>query len=113
MIVRKALLLGTIAYMPLSLAIAQSAPGDQRPELTARASGDVPTTSTSINPEVQSERWNLFYQATSIGQYHGAFPSPYEGANSLQSYPERDLSLNHHALLRFAVRPKYSVLLRS
>jgi high affinity Mn2+ porin len=42
---------------------------------------------------VESERWNLFYQATSIGQYHGTFNSPYEGPFSLQDYPERDVSL--------------------
>ncbi len=41
----------------------------------------------------EPERWNLFYQATSIGQYHGAFSSPYTGVNSLQPYPERDVSL--------------------
>jgi high affinity Mn2+ porin len=40
-----------------------------------------------------SERWNLFYQATSIGQYHGTFPSPYSGPFSLQNYMERDASL--------------------
>src|SRR5258708_33202117 len=39
------------------------------------------------------ERWNLFYQATSIGQYHGTFRSPYAGQLSLQNYPERDVSL--------------------
>jgi high affinity Mn2+ porin len=39
------------------------------------------------------ERWNLFYQATSIGQYHGTFTSPYAGLFSLQDYPERDASL--------------------
>jgi high affinity Mn2+ porin len=39
------------------------------------------------------ERWNLFYQATSIGQYHGTFRSPYSGAFSLQDYPERVVSL--------------------
>ncbi len=39
------------------------------------------------------ERWNLFYQATSIGQYHGTFTSPYSGPLSLQDYPERDVSL--------------------
>ena len=43
--------------------------------------------------KVRNERWNLFWQATSIGQYHGAFDSPYEGPFSLQSYPERDTSL--------------------
>src|SRR5580692_11420644 len=39
------------------------------------------------------ERWNLFYQATSIGQYHGTFRSPYSDAFSLQDYAERDVSL--------------------
>lgn len=42
---------------------------------------------------VASERWNLFYQATSIGQYHGTFHSPYSGPFSLQNYMERDVSL--------------------
>jgi len=42
---------------------------------------------------VESERWNLFYQATSIGQYHGTFHSPYSGPFSLQDYMERDVSL--------------------
>jgi len=39
------------------------------------------------------ERWNISYQATSIGQYHGTFHSLYSGANSLQDNPERDVSL--------------------
>jgi len=39
------------------------------------------------------ESWNLYYQATSIGQYHGTFYSPYVGPLSLQDYPERDVSL--------------------
>ena len=30
------------------------------------------------------ERWNIFCQATSVGQYHGTFRSPYEGENSLE-----------------------------
>jgi high affinity Mn2+ porin len=42
---------------------------------------------------VVPERWNLFYQATSVGQYHGTFRSPYSGQFSLQNYPERDVSL--------------------
>jgi high affinity Mn2+ porin len=44
-------------------------------------------------PATVSERWNLFFQATSIGQYHGNFPALYEGANSLSNRPERDVSL--------------------
>jgi high affinity Mn2+ porin len=45
------------------------------------------------SPPAQTERWNLFYQATAIGQYHGTFRAPYEGLNSLGNYPERDVSL--------------------
>ena len=41
----------------------------------------------------EPERWNLFYQATSIGDYHGAFPAKYNGPFSLQNTPERDVSL--------------------
>ncbi len=40
-----------------------------------------------------TERWNLFYQATSIGQYHGTFHAPYSGPLSLDDTPERDVSL--------------------
>jgi high affinity Mn2+ porin len=48
-----------------------------------------------------SERWNLFFQATSIGDYHGTFRSPYSGAFSLQDYPERDVSLTTTMFLGF------------
>ena len=53
---------------------------------------DTPAHSDQPAP-VADERWNLFWQATSIGQYHGTFKSPYEDAFSLQDYPERDVSL--------------------
>ena len=43
--------------------------------------------------EPDPERWTLSFQATSIGQYHGTFPSPYSSPFSLQNYPERDVSL--------------------
>ena len=33
--------------------------------------------------DTESERWNLYYQATSIGDYHGAFTAPYTGAAKL------------------------------
>ncbi len=41
----------------------------------------------------EPERWNLYYQATSIGDYHGTFTAPYTGPLSLQNYPERDVSI--------------------
>src|ERR1022692_737372 len=39
------------------------------------------------------ENWNLYYQATSIGQTHGTFNAPYTGPLSLQDYREDDVSL--------------------
>jgi high affinity Mn2+ porin len=45
------------------------------------------------NPGQEPERWNLYYQATSIGDYHGTFHAPYTGPLSLQNYPERDVSI--------------------
>jgi high affinity Mn2+ porin len=53
----------------------------------------VPPSSPAPADPAETERWNLFYQATSIGQYHGTFTSPYSGPFSLQDYPERDVSL--------------------
>jgi hypothetical protein len=60
-------------------------------------------------PPPDPERWNIFYQATSIGQYHGTFPSPYSGSNSLQNYPERDVSLT--TTLFFAFRLEQNTFL--
>ena len=74
-----------------------------------------PEPSPAPTPDDQTpERWNLFYQATSIGQYHGTFNSPYEGPFSLQDYPERDdrgwlkhtlVWIDAAAGARFAARP--------
>jgi high affinity Mn2+ porin len=48
------------------------------------------------------ENWNLYFQATSVGDQHGTFNSPYEGPLSLKDYPERDVSLT--TTLFFALR---------
>jgi high affinity Mn2+ porin len=53
----------------------------------------------------ESERWNLFYQATSIGQYHGTFPSPYSGPFSLRDHPERVVSLTTTLFLGLRLSP--------
>ena len=57
--------------------------------------GEIPPQEENRPPErsVGNERWNLFWQATSVGQYHGVFPSPYEDAYSLQNHVEHDVSL--------------------
>lgn len=86
-----------LAALSLVLALnglAQSKP-DQQSQNSPAQGGQVSRQkeNKAPEPEVQPERWNLFWQATSIGQYHGTFPSPYEGPFSLQNYPERDVSL--------------------
>jgi high affinity Mn2+ porin len=45
------------------------------------------------NEQEAPELWNAYYQATSIGQEHGTFHSPYEGTFSLQDVPEHVVSL--------------------
>jgi high affinity Mn2+ porin len=40
-----------------------------------------------------SQNWNLYFQATTIGQFHDAFSAPYSGALSLSNHPEADVSL--------------------
>jgi high affinity Mn2+ porin len=61
------------------------------------------------DPETESERWNLYYQATSIGDYHGTFRSPYEGPLSLQDHPEHDVSLT--TTLFFTARLEHNTFL--
>jgi high affinity Mn2+ porin len=52
---------------------------------------DAPPDAAS-NP-ASDEKWNLYYQATSIGQYHPSFTSPYSGPFSLVSHPEAEASI--------------------
>jgi high affinity Mn2+ porin len=78
----------TVALLPLASATAQSPAGDQIPA---------------------PERWNLYYQATSIGQYHGSFPSPYSSPFSLQGHPEAEASLT--TTLFFGLRLATNTLL--
>jgi high affinity Mn2+ porin len=39
------------------------------------------------------EKWNVYWQATSIGQYHPAFPALYTGTFSLFNHAEAEVSL--------------------
>ena len=64
-------------------------------------------------PPPESENWNLFFQATSIGQYHGTFHSPYSGPFSLQDYPERDVSLTTTLFFGLRLAAKHLFLFRS
>jgi high affinity Mn2+ porin len=44
-------------------------------------------------PPDDPENWNLFWQATSIGQYHPAFSARYSGPLSLANHAEAEVSL--------------------
>ena len=83
--IRKGSALALAGMIALTLSAQQEAQPPQEPQ----AQQDASTTQN----DVKQERWNLFYQATSIGQYHGTFHSPYEGPFSLQNTTERDVSL--------------------
>lgn len=52
-----------------------------------------PAQDAGVSVPVDFERWNLYYQATSIGQYHGSFPALYSGPLSLSNKPEHDVSI--------------------
>ena len=56
-------------------------------------------------PAPAAERWNLYFQTTSIGQYHGAFRSSYSGPLSLQSDPEAEASLTSTLFFGFLLAP--------
>jgi high affinity Mn2+ porin len=46
-------------------------------------------------------RWSVHFQATSIGQHHGAFRSLYEGTNSLPAHAESRVSLTATVFLAY------------
>jgi high affinity Mn2+ porin len=72
----------------LSLRVSAQAPSASAPATDTPSASDAPSLE-----ETESERWNLYFQATSIGDYHGTFPSPYQGPLSLQDISEHDVSL--------------------
>ncbi len=65
-------------------------------------------------PQTTAEKWwSVHFQATSIGQHHGDFPSLYSGPNSLPSHVENRVSLTATAFLaarfgrwQFVVNPE-------
>lgn len=85
------------------IADAQQTSSQQATQNTPSEAGEISRQeeNKTVQPEVKDERWNIFWQATSIGQYHGAFRSPYEGPNSLRDTPERDVSLTSTLYLGF------------
>jgi high affinity Mn2+ porin len=100
-----------ILYKPmfaswLLLILSVSGNAQDTSHASAGASGSIQALS---GQETESERWNLYYQATSIGDYHGTFAAPYTGPLSLQDYPEHDVSLT--STLFFAARLEQDTVL--
>jgi high affinity Mn2+ porin len=60
----------------------------------AAAMAQTPTDSETGN-------WSIHFQATSIGQHHGYFRSPYEGENSLPGHPESRVSITATVFLAY------------
>ena len=63
----------------------------------------LPARAQDAGNEPSAERWSVHFQATSIGQHHGSFPSLYEGENSLPSHPESRVSLTTTVFLAYRV----------
>src|ERR1035437_3829552 len=63
----------------------------------------LPAKAQSTGGDPTAERWSVHFQATSIGQHHGSFPSLYEGENSLPSHPESRVSLTATVFLTYRV----------
>ena len=74
---------------PLAAALVLMSPAAVSAQQTGGQSNAAPSDATPVVPE----RWNLYYQATAIGDEHGTFHAPYAGPMSLQDYPEHDVSL--------------------
>jgi high affinity Mn2+ porin len=83
-------MLRILVFLAVTLSFCLPASAQEQPPTQNPASPNNPP--PPADPD-KAERWNLFYQATSIGQYHGTFNSPYSSPFSLQDYPERDASL--------------------
>ena len=81
------------------------------PENAPPREGKVPRQEENKPPQQIEvpQRWNIFWQATSVGQYHGKFHSPYEGANSLLDRVERSWSVTSTLFLGLRLGPNTSI----
>jgi high affinity Mn2+ porin len=84
---RRFLMRGVLIRMPLAIAAAMVMRAQDIPAPDATASA--PQASADEAPEL----WNLFYQATSIGQAHDNFHAAYTGPLSLNHHAEAEASL--------------------
>jgi high affinity Mn2+ porin len=58
-----------------------------------------------VGAQSTDEKWNVYLQATSIGQYHARFGAAYSGTNSLVTHREAEASLTSTAFLGYRLLP--------
>ena len=90
----KVMLLAGMVLSPAVLIHAQQTDGQASNEPVDGRVTSQPAGAPGATPQDPPEHWNLYYQATSIGDAHGTFYAPYTGPMSLQAYPEHDVSRN-------------------
>ncbi len=81
----------------------EAQPAQQPPGTPVPPGGQVPH-GKEASPPPKTEparRWNVFWQSTVIGQYHGTFHSPYQGPNSLENVLETSGSLTSTLFLGY------------
>jgi high affinity Mn2+ porin len=94
-----------------ALALAHTAFATERSVPAQPASGgEMYQNETDPTKDPPAERWNVYAQTTSIGQAHGAFPSPYEGWNSLPGHAEKRVSLTATIWATFHLLPHTDVV---
>lgn len=64
-------------------------------------SGAPPARAQNASNDPAAARFNVYFQATSIAQHHGAFPSLYEGDNSLPAHRENRVSVTATVFLSY------------
>jgi len=89
----KTTLMAGTALLLVALAHAQPTEGQTGSATTDGRAATQPAGAPDSTPPDPPERWNLYFQATAIGDEHGTFYAPYTGPLSLQDYPEHDVSL--------------------
>lgn len=96
--IRRTVSMAAMFLLPAAIICAQQTPQNPPAEGGQLPRQEENKTSTK---NVANEKWNWFWQATSIGQYHGTFQAPYSGPNSLLDQSERDASLTSTLFLGF------------
>ena len=97
-----------LCFSPAAFAGSDSGGAAPPETLTGKPVRPAQPQATIDQPQDQkTERWSIHYQATSIGQTHGSFTSPYEGENSLPAHSENRVSLTSTLFVAFRLNDHF------